>query len=85
MGLCTGTLSALVAIAATSETDLLTLGIDMVLLAFRLGLEVAHRRLCLKKVAGSWTATVSYIPLQTLNEQLHIFHAFKVCAITKLF
>lgn len=78
MGVCTGTLPAIAAAAALSDTDLLRLALVFVQLSLRLGLEVSCRSLSLEESHDSWSVAVSGVSTETVREELWRFNQSKV-------
>ncbi|KAI1130878.1 hypothetical protein F5Y10DRAFT_288595 [Nemania abortiva] len=74
VGICTGNLAALTAVAAVSDGDLLRLGPIVIPIALRLGVEVSRRSSALDTSSGSWSVGVSGVSLDTLKDELRQFN-----------
>ena len=78
VGVCTGTLPAIAATAALSDTDLLQLASTFVPLSLRLGLEVSSRSLALEGSDDSWSVAVSGVSTEIVREELCRFNESRV-------
>ncbi|KAK2593654.1 hypothetical protein QQS21_008658 [Conoideocrella luteorostrata] len=74
MGVCTGSLAAIAAVAANSDSDLLQLAPHFVQLSLRLGVEVSRRSLSLDTSSGSWSTCVSGLTLDAIEDELQKFN-----------
>ena len=85
IGLCTGLLAAIVASSSRTLSDLLTLGVAMVRIAFRVGVVVAGSRERLEQgptSQASWSVAVAESSEDTMKATIKQFHADKVRAET---
>lgn len=78
VGVCTGNLAALAAVAARSDTDLLQLAPVFVQLALRLGVEVSRRSAALESSSQAWSAGVSGVAIASLKDELRLFNEVQV-------
>ncbi|KAF2877122.1 hypothetical protein BDV95DRAFT_644000 [Massariosphaeria phaeospora] len=74
VGVCTGSLAAIAAIVARSETDLLRLAPEFALLALRLGIEVSRRSLSLENSSEPWSVAVTRVSREDLEAALDAFN-----------
>ncbi|KAK5630376.1 hypothetical protein RRF57_006091 [Xylaria bambusicola] len=74
VGVCTGSIAALTAVATLSDEDILYLGPLMVQISLRLGFEVSRYSYALDASPGSWSVGVSGVSLQTIEHELRQFH-----------
>ena len=78
LGVCTGSLAAIAATAARSDSDLLHFTPLFVSVALRLGIEVARRSAAIDSAIGSWSAALSGASLEAVTLELESFHRSKV-------
>ncbi|KAJ3578716.1 hypothetical protein NPX13_g1854 [Xylaria arbuscula] len=78
IGACTGNLAALTAVAAYSDGDILYLGPIMVQISLRLGFAVSQRSRALQLTAGSWSAGISGVSHDALENELCHFNGSRM-------
>ena len=78
LALCTGMLPAAVAAAARDTSELVTVGIEMVSITFRMAFEVSRRMRLVEDVGGNWATTVLGVDRKRMQILLDDFHSSQV-------
>ena len=78
VGVCTGSIAAIAVSVSLSETHLLKIAPEFVLLSLRMGIAASRRSLALEMAPGDWAVTFSATSVEKLEEMLEDFHRSKV-------
>ena len=84
LGLCTGLLPAAAAAVARDTSELITFGLEIVAVSFRLAHELALRSRRIEETPGSWGCTIMGVTGEKLQAILDQFHQAQVSFYTKI-
>ena len=79
LAFCDGLLPAAVAVAACDTNQLISLGLEVLSVALRLGWEIEERKRVVECSQRSWGRVCTGIPKKAVQELLDQFHESQVC------